>query len=387
MDAALAEGNWPLVRITEVAEINPRTDKSAIPDDLSVSFVPMPAVGAGDGSIDVSQVRPAGEVKKAVGQRRVPAPYLKDCTIPLAPLDRQREIVAEIEKQFSRLDEAVTNLRRVKANLKRYKAAVLKAAVEGRLVEAEAELARREGRTYETGEQHLQRILETRRSKWKGKGRYQEPAVSDASDIPKLQEGWVWVTSQAIFDFVTSGSRGWAKYYSDVGSAFLRVGNLNHGTIDLDLSAVQHVKPPPGPEADRSRVRPGDLLISITAELGMVAVAPGNIGDAYINQHVAIARSTDLIDRKYLGWYFACEHAGKMQLEALRRGATKAGLGLDDIRSVRVALPPLAEQHRIVVEVERRFSLSSEIEAQVDAKLLWVETLRHSILGRAFTTQ
>jgi type I restriction enzyme S subunit len=84
----------------------------------------------------------------------------------------QERIVAEIEKQFSRLDEAVANLKRVKANLKRYKAAVLKAAIEGRLVETEAELARREGRSYETGEQLLQRILETRRSHWKGKGKY-----------------------------------------------------------------------------------------------------------------------------------------------------------------------------------------------------------------------
>ncbi len=86
--------------------------------------------------------------------------------VPIAPLEQQKRIVAEIEKQFSRLDEAVTNLKRVKANLKRYKAAVLKAAVEGRLVETEAELARREGRNYETGEQLLQRILEERRQQW-----------------------------------------------------------------------------------------------------------------------------------------------------------------------------------------------------------------------------
>jgi type I restriction enzyme S subunit len=50
--------------LEEVADVNPRTDKSEIPDDLLVSFVPMPAVGPGDGAIDVSHVRPAGEVKK-----------------------------------------------------------------------------------------------------------------------------------------------------------------------------------------------------------------------------------------------------------------------------------------------------------------------------------
>lgn len=324
--------------------------------------------------------------------------------IPVPPHDQQKRIVAEIEKQFSRLDEAVANLKRVKANLKRYKAAVLKAAVEGRLVETEAERARRaaqgsanvaggrmpgetEGRSFETGEQLLQRILETRRSQWSGRGKYKEPAAPDTTGLPELPEGWVWAISDVIFDFVTSGSRGWAKYYSDTGSIFIRVGNLDHGTIDLDLSEIQRVVAPANPEADRSRVSVGDLLISITAELGMVAVVPDNLGDAYINQHVAIARSTDLVNKNYIGWYFACEHAGKKQLESLRRGATKAGLGLDDIRSVNIALPPVTEQHRIVAEVERRLSLLRETEAQVDANLKRAERLRQSILSRAFSGQ
>lgn len=315
-------------------------------------------------------------------RKRISRGNLTKIALPVPPLDQQKRIVAEIEKQFSRLDEAVANLKRVKANLKRYKAAVLKAAVEGRLVETEAELARREGRSYETGEQLLQRILETRRSQWKGKGKYKEPA---APDLPELPEGWAWAVSEVIFDFVTSGSRGWAKYYSVFGSIFLRVGNLDHGTIDLDLSEIQRVKPPENPEADRSRVRSGDLLISITAELGMVAVVPENLGDAYINQHVAIARSTDLVDKNYVGWYFACEHSGKKQLESLRRGATKAGLGLDDIRSVFIALPPFREQHRIVAEVDRRLSTLCETEAQVEANLRRTERLRQSVLGYAFT--
>jgi len=126
---------------------------------------------------------------------------VRSLPFPLAPLDKQKRIVAEIEKQFSRLDEAVANLKRVKANLKRYKAAVLKAAVEGRLVETEAELARREGRSYETGEQLLQRILETRRSQWKGKGKYKEPAAPDTADLPELPEGWVWCSGVQFFEW------------------------------------------------------------------------------------------------------------------------------------------------------------------------------------------
>src|SRR3989338_8752022 len=128
---------------------------------------------------------------------------LREIPVPIAPPDQQKYIVAEIEKQFSRLDEAVANLKRVKANLKRYKAAVLKAAVEGRLVETEAELARRESRSYETGAQLLQRILETRRSQWKGKGKYKEPAALDTTDLPELPVGWVWATYAQIGEVTT----------------------------------------------------------------------------------------------------------------------------------------------------------------------------------------
>ena len=133
---------------------------------------------------------------------------LMNMPVAVAPISEQRDIVAEIEKQFSRLDEAVANLKRVKANLKRYKAAVLKAAVEGRLVPTEAVLARREDRSYETGAQLLQRILETRRSQWKGKGKYREPAATDTTDRPALPEGWVWSTMPQLGEL----NRGKSKH-------------------------------------------------------------------------------------------------------------------------------------------------------------------------------
>ena len=152
-----------------------------------------------------------GASKSGIAVPNVNASKLAQVPIPVAPIDQQKRIVAEIEKQFSRLDEAVANLKRVKANLKRYKAAVLKAAVEGSLVETEAELARKrtpsplagegggEG-AYETGAQLLQRILETRRSQWKGKGKFKEPAAPDTTDLPELPEGWVWASLEQIVE-------------------------------------------------------------------------------------------------------------------------------------------------------------------------------------------
>ena len=106
--------------------------------------------------------------------------------------------MAEIEKQFTRLEAGVAGLRRVQANLKRYRAAVLKAACEGKLVPTEAELARQEGRSYETGAQLLERILTERRQKWNGKGKYKEPAKSNATNLPPLPDGWVWASIEQL---------------------------------------------------------------------------------------------------------------------------------------------------------------------------------------------
>jgi type I restriction enzyme S subunit len=171
-----------------------------------------------------------------------------------------------------------------------------------------------------------------------------------------LPQGWCWVTTQELFSFVTSGSRGWAKHYADNGSLFLRVGNLEHTAIALDLRDTQHVSAPAGLEAERTRVRPNDLLISVTADIGMVAVVPEGLGEAYINQHIALARPVENVCVMYLAWYLTCEHGGQCQFRLLQRGATKQGLGLDDIRAVKVRLPPLNEQRRIVSKIEELFS-------------------------------
>jgi type I restriction enzyme, S subunit len=143
---------------------------------------------------------------------------LRDHLVAVAPLAEQRRIVAEIEKQFTRLEAAVVALKRVQANLKRYRASVLKAACEGRLVPTEAELARAENRPYETADKLLVRILKERRARWeadqlakmqaagkapkddKWKAKYREPAPPDTLTLRPLPEGWCWATIQQIAD-------------------------------------------------------------------------------------------------------------------------------------------------------------------------------------------
>ena len=133
---------------------------------------------------------------------------LSGIPLKVPPLPEQRRIVAEIEKQFTRLDASVAALKRVQANLKRYRASVLKAACEGKLVPTEAELAQSEGRDYEPADRLLERILSERRVRWdsqeKRRGKYKEPVTPDTSDLPRLSEGWAW----ASLDMLTQNFDG-----------------------------------------------------------------------------------------------------------------------------------------------------------------------------------
>ena len=229
--------------------------------------------------------------------------------------------------------------------------------------------------------------MEERRRKWEEVNRgkkYKEPAVTDIDGWPELPDGWTWIISDYIFWFVTSGSRGWAKYYSESGPFFLRVGNLDHDSISLDLSNIQRVQPPKGTEGIRTRIIAGDILISITADVGMVALVPVGIEESYINQHVSLARPVSAINPHYLAWFLASRDGGQNQFIQLQRGATKKGLGLNDIRSIKIPLPPLAEQDRIVAEVERCLSVADEMENTIEQSLKQAERLRQSILRRAF---
>jgi len=315
---------------------------------------------------------------------------LANIEMVLPPIEDQRQIVAEIEKQFTRLDAGIAALRRTQANLKRYRAAVLKAACEGRLVPTEAELVssqhqrKKRNAAFETGEHLLSRLFSERQQAWQGKGPYRTPAPVDATNLPPLPEGWGWGMSDALFSFITSGSRGWAEYYSETGPLFLRIGNLDHENIRLDLGEVQHVAPPSGAEGMRTVVQPNDILISITADVGMVGLVPEGLGEAYINQHVALARPLPSICPNYVAYYLCASEGGWGRLKKLQRGATKVGLGLDHIRAVPVPLPPLAEQTRIVAEVERRLSVVEELETAVNTNLQRATRLRQSILQRAF---
>ena len=336
-------------------------------------------------------------VKQGTTVQSIQSEKLFNYPVLLAPLAEQKRIIAQVDLLLAEVHRTQERLERAKEILVQLRHAVLDAACSGRLTED----WRAENPNVETADVLLERLFEERRKKWevellskyekqgkkpaKGwKERYKEPKKADGTVVQELPETWNIVSSDAIFHFVTSGSRGWAKYYTSSGAQFIRVGNLLHTSISLDLSDIQHIQPPDGAEKERTRIRPKDLLISVTAEVGMIALVPDDIEESYVNQHVAITRPLDSIHSSFLGWYLAAPRGGQTQFKEKQYGVTKAGLNLDDIKSLSVPLPPFAEQKEIVRRIENLFDISDDLEEKVGFVLERSKKMSESIIAKAF---
>lgn len=262
-----------------------------------------------------------GTTFKAINQK-----LIKNLEIPIPPLNEQSRIVARIEELFSELDKAVDTLKTTKEQLEVYRQAVLKDAF---------------------------------------------------SDFEKKD------SIRNLTMVVTSGSRGWAKYYSNSGALFVRIGNLTHSGIDIDFRDIQHITPPNNAEGVRTRLQPNDVLVSITADLGSIGFVSEKVEEAYINQHIALVRFQNPVQGRFMAWYLRSEY-GQKDLLKNKRGGGKLGLGLDDIRDTPVPIVDNVTATGIVDKVEEQLSVCDSIEKTVDTALAQADAMRQSILKQAF---
>jgi type I restriction enzyme S subunit len=262
---------------------------------------------------------------------------LNDAVVPLAPLERQTAIVAEIEKQFSRLDEAVANLQRVKANLRRSRAATLRAASEGSLVDGTSACAWRRTTVGEVGQ-----------------------VISGLTKNPK-------------------------RAALPRKLPYLRVANVYANELRLDdieyIGIADH-------ELDKLLVRRGDLLVvegnGSPDQIGRVALWDGSISDCVHQNHLIKVRlRDDVLPQWAMTWLLS--PGGRREIE--RVSSSTSGLhtlSTGKVGRLPIPVPPLAEQHRIVAEVDRRLSIVSEVEAEVERNLKRAQALRQAVLARAF---
>lgn len=460
--------NWRTVPLSEICDINPRLGKTVLREEDRFAFVPMAAVGAADGSIDVSAKRPYIEVKKgftpfqsgdvlfakitpcmengkmavvpylennygfgstefhvirpkdgidpkfvyyhvsaqsfrkeaahhmigAVGQKRVPTDFLKQSTIVIPPtIKDQKRIVAEIEKQFSRLDEAVIAMKRIQGNLKRYKAAVLKAAVEGKLTEQ----WRKEHPAVEPADQLLKRILAERRAKWEAeelakmkvkgirpkddswKKKYKEPAGPDTASLPELPEGWVWATLPQLGELNRGKSKHRPRNAPHLYGGpypFVQTGDIR--AANRILKSYSQTYSEAGLEQSRLWST-GTLCITIaaniadTAILGIDACFPDSVVGFLVEQNHC---KTEFVE------YFI--RTAKENIERYAPATAQKNINLEILAEIAVALPPLKEQKAILEETDRRLSVTEELETTIETNLKRAERLRQTILQRAF---
>lgn len=187
-------------------------------------------------------------------------------------------------------------------------------------------------------------------------------------DIP---QHWYALQVRRAASFVTSGSRGWANYYSDAGLIFLQSGNLGRA-MSLNLSYIQYVRPPGGAEGIRTRVQTNDVLVCITGALtGNVALVDQELAaPAFVSQHVALIRpKQDMIQPRFLAYVLHSE-VGRRQFKTNEYGGTKQGLGLADVKNVFLLVPPLKEQQIICTHLDEeveKFKISiSHLEREIE---------------------
>lgn len=323
------------------------------------------------------------EMGKGGAQSNISQEIIRDLQFPFPPPDEQRRIVSEIEKQFTRLEAGVSALKRVQANLKRYRAAVLKAACEGKLVPTEAELAKTGKRKakFETGEELLARILTERRKNWSGRGKYKEPSAADTTSLALLPDGWTWSALAQLATHITDGTHK-TPTYVDAGVPFLSAKDISGFRLSFD--SCRYIPQSEHEElSKRCLVRRGTVLITKSGTIGRVAVVETD--DKFsLFESVASVPVLPPIEPKFVSIAaFNCI-SGAFGA-ANQKGVAVRHLHLEDLRRVPIPLPPLAEQTRIVAEVERRLSVVEELEAVVSANLQRATRLRQSILQKAFS--
>jgi type I restriction enzyme S subunit len=312
--------------------------------------------------------------------------------VPLAPLPEQRRIVSAIEQQFSRLDAGVAALRQAKEKLKRYRAAVLKAAVEGKLTET----WRAEHPATEPASRLLERILAERRAKWEtdlkvrgkdpAKVRYVEPAKPVVESLPELPEGWCWATVGQLLIEPPCNGNSVKGSNRPPGVAALRLSAMSES--GFDYSDRRYI-PISDDIAESLAIREGDYFVSrgngslhLVGRGTLAQTPPGRI--VFPDTMIRLR----FINIGLLRNFIACIWSSAfMRTQIKTKARTTAGIykiSQPDVESFILPLPPLAEQEQIVTEVEQRLSVVNQLEATVEANLKRAERLRQSILKEAF---
>jgi type I restriction enzyme S subunit len=329
----------------------------------------------------------------AVGQMRVPTSFLENLEIPVAPASEQQRITDALDELLSDLDAGVEALRRAQVKLALYRASVLKAAVQGDLTAGR----RKQHPDAEPASVLLKRILAERRQRWEqeqlqkfaasGKtppanwrSKYKEPAAPDTTNLPELPEGWSWASLDQLCIQITDGEHIQPRY-QPIGKPMLSAKNVRDGFVsfdDIDLIA------PTDFENCIKRCAPTEndvLIVSVGATTGRTAIV-GRCEPFSLVRSVLLLRP--IINSQFI---FRWIQSPKCQeLIRVASGSTaQAHLYINDTKNLPAPLPPSEEITLIIDEVDDQFSVIEHLQSDIESKFNSCNSLRQSILRRAFT--
>ncbi|MET8648917.1 restriction endonuclease subunit S [Nocardia aurea] len=186
---------------------------------------------------------------------------------------------------------------------------------------------------------------------------------------------------------LTSGPRGWGELVADHGSPFLRITNIPRSGISLDLRDLLRVDAPEGPERERTRTRAGDVLVSITADIGSIAVVNTDMQDANVSQHIALLRPR--LDRCFPQWLaYALKSArSRQQLATSSYGGTKVGLGLSQVADVAVPSISLEAQKKAAMAIDVGLARNSNLANTLIDQIRLLTERRQALITAAVTGQ
>lgn len=340
---------------------------------------------------------------KGTTRPRVNLGILRGLAVPLAPRSEQNRIASKIEELYSDLDAGVAALERARANLKRYRAAVLKAAVEGKLTEQ----WRKAHPDVEPASKLLERILAERRKKWeevqlarfaaagkappKGwKGKYSEPQEPDTSDLPELPTSWCWATFEQIVAFEPYslaigpfGSNLKVGDYRTEGVPLVFVRNIRSGVFGGN--ATSYISKEKSEELKAHQIGPGDLLVTKMGDPpGDARLYPSDQPKAVITADCIKVRIHRLFPEKRYFEEAVNSDVVQKQIRAVTIGVAQQKVSLERFRGLAVPISPVDEQIEIVTQVEAIFSSIAHTEVEIQRLLKHASRLHQSILKRAF---
>lgn len=276
-------------------------------------------------------------------------PHLKidlfqNLELPFPSLEEQKRIVIELQNQLTVFEKDFSNASVELNKLAEFRKSVLNEAVLGKITNTNKEV---------------------------------DPST-------KLPVTWKITTIGELSTFIGSGvtPSGGSANYKDSGIPFIRSQNVYPN--ELRLGDVAYISIEMHSQMKRTHIKPKDVLLNITgASIGRSACVPKDFGEANVNQHVCIIRTIDKILPEYLS-LFLNSPTGQDNINSLQKGVTRQGLNYDQIKAIKINLPPLDEQNEIIRHVELQDQSIHQVENQYANKINSTTGLENAVMQMAY---